>query len=113
MEKESFEDEDVAKVLNEHFIAIKVDREERPDIDEQYMLATQILTGRGGWPNSVWLTPDLRPWMAGAYFPKEQLITILNAVADYWKNRRPEVEQQADKLTQLVRTGRRCNVAAG
>jgi uncharacterized protein len=103
MEKESFEDEDVAKILNEHFIAIKVDREERPDIDEQYMLATQVLTGRGGWPNSVWLMPDLRPWMAGTYFPKEQLITILNAVADLWKNRRPEVEQQADKLTQLVR----------
>jgi uncharacterized protein len=102
MEKESFEDEDVAKILNEHFIAIKVDREERPDIDELYMLATQVLTGRGGWPNSVWLMPDLRPWMAGAYFPKEQLITILNAVDDIWKNRRPEVEQQADKLTQLV-----------
>jgi uncharacterized protein len=103
MEKESFEDEEVAKVINEHFVPIKVDREERPDIDELYMLATQVLTGRGGWPNSVWLTPDLRPWMAGAYFPKEQLITILNALSDLWKNRHPEVEQQAEKLTQLVR----------
>jgi len=60
-EVESFEDEEVAKVINEHFVAIKVDREERPDIDEQYMLATQLLTQRDGWPNSVWLTPDGKP----------------------------------------------------
>jgi uncharacterized protein len=103
MEKECFEIEEVAKILNENFVAIKVDREERPDIDEQYMLATQILTGRGGWPNSVWLTPNGRPWMAGAYFPKEQFIGILKVLADYWKNHRREIEQQADQLTQSIR----------
>jgi uncharacterized protein YyaL (SSP411 family) len=103
MEKESFEKEEVAEILNKHFIAIKVDREERPDIDEQYMLATQLLVGRGGWPNSVWLTSDGRPWMAGTYFPKEQFIRVLETLAGYWKNRRPEIEQQADQLAQVIR----------
>ncbi len=103
MEVESFENEEVAGILNEHFIAIKVDREERPDIDEQYMLATQLVTGRGGWPNSVWLTPDGRPWMAGTYFPKAQFIRILKTLSGYWKDRREEVEQQADQLAQAIR----------
>ena len=103
MEKECFEDEEVARVLNEHFIAIKVDREERPDIDEQYMLVTQLMTGRGGWPNSVWLTPDGRPWMAGTYFPKNEFIRVLNALSDYWENRRQDVEKQADRLARAVR----------
>ena len=103
MEVESFENEEVAGILNEHFIAIKVDREERPDLDEQYMLATQLMTGRGGWPNSVWLTPDGRPWMAGTYFPKAKFIRILETLAGYWKDRRKEVEQQADQLAQAIR----------
>jgi len=103
MEKESFEDEEVAAILNEHFVCIKVDREERPDIDEQYMLATQIMTGRGGWPNSVWLTPDGRPWMAGTYFPKPQFIEVLNTLNRYWENRRQELEQQADRLAGAIR----------
>ncbi|MBI1367109.1 MAG: DUF255 domain-containing protein [Planctomycetes bacterium] len=103
MEQQSFEDEEVAKILNEHFICIKVDREERPDIDEQYMLATQIMTGRGGWPNSVWLTPDGRPWMAGTYFPKQQFIQVLNTLQGYWTNRHPEIEQQADRLAEAIR----------
>lgn len=102
MEKQSFEDEEVAKILNKYFVSIKVDREERPDIDEQYMLATQLMTGRGGWPNSVWLTPDGKPWMAGTYFPKEQFINVLETLSGYWKNRRPEVEQQADRLAQAI-----------
>ncbi|MCH8315410.1 MAG: thioredoxin domain-containing protein, partial [Planctomycetes bacterium] len=103
MERESFEKEDVAKILNEHFIAIKVDREERPEIDEQYMLATQLVTGGGGgWPNSVWLTPDGRPWMAGTYFPREQFKQVLTQLAEIWKTRRPEVEQQADQLAQAI-----------
>src|SRR5690606_10728718 len=87
MERESFEDEAVAAVLNEHFIAIKVDREQRPDIDEQYLLATQLVTGRGGWPNSVWLTPDGRPWMAGTYFPRQQFKHILLQLSGVWKER--------------------------
>ena len=103
MERESFEREDVAKILNDHFIAIKVDREERPEIDEQYMLATQLVTGgAGGWPNSVWLTPDGRPWMAGTYFPREQFKQVLTQLAEIWKTRRPEVEQQADQLAQAI-----------
>ena len=73
MERESFEDESVAKLLNDNFIAIKVDREERPELDEQYMLATELLIGRGGWPNSLWLTPDHKPFLAGGYFPKAPL----------------------------------------
>ena len=103
MEVESFENEEVARILNEHFIAIKVDREERPDLDEQYMLATQLITRRGGWPNSVWLTPDTRPWMAGTYFPRAQFIRILTTLSGHWKNRRQDVEQQADQLAQAIR----------
>jgi len=102
MEKESFEDEEVAAILNEHYVAIKVDREERPDIDEQYMLATQIVTRRGGWPNSVWLTPDGRPWMAGTYFPKPQFMEILEHLARAWDQRRPEINQQADQLAAAI-----------
>jgi len=69
MEKESFEDEEIARYLNENYIAIKVDREERPDIDSIYMAAVQAMTGRGGWPMSVWLTPDRAPFYGGTYFP--------------------------------------------
>jgi uncharacterized protein YyaL (SSP411 family) len=99
MEKESFEDEAVAAVLNEHFIAIKVDREERPDIDGQYMLATQLGTGQGGWPNSVWLTPEGKPWMAGTYFSKEKFINLLEQLALIWKTRQAEMEAEANRLS--------------
>jgi len=98
MEVESFEDEEVAKVINEHFVAIKVDREERPDIDEQYMIATQLMTQRGGWPNSVWLTPDGKPWMAGTYFPKQRFISVLNQLHQFWVTRNADVLKQADAL---------------
>jgi uncharacterized protein len=103
MERECFEAIDAAEILNEGFISIKVDREERPDIDEQYMLAAQLITGRGGWPNSVWLTPDGRPWMAGAYFPRDQFIQILKRLGELWKNQRPVVEEQADNVTESIR----------
>jgi uncharacterized protein YyaL (SSP411 family) len=102
MERESFTNSDVAEIMNEHFISIKVDREQRPDIDEQYMLATQLMTGRGGWPNSVWLTTDGRPWMAGTYFPKEQFIRILESTAEIWRTRRKDVDGQADELAQAI-----------
>jgi uncharacterized protein YyaL (SSP411 family) len=69
MERESFENASIAGLMNERFINIKVDREERPDLDDIYMAATQLLTGQGGWPNSVFLTPDLMPFYAGTYFP--------------------------------------------
>ena len=102
MERESFVDEEVAAILNEHFVSIKVDRERRPDIDEKYMLATQLMTGRGGWPNSVWLTPKGKPWMAGTYFPKQQFMQVLNRLAAVWENQRQRVEQQADRMAQAI-----------
>jgi len=113
MEKQSFEDEEVAAVLNEHFVAIKVDREERPDLDEQYMLATQLVTGRGGWPNSVWLTPDGKPWMAGTYFPKPQFISVLTRLDDFWKNHRDEANQQADALASAITEAGNATALAG
>ncbi|WP_161604279.1 thioredoxin domain-containing protein [Roseiconus nitratireducens] len=102
MEVESFEDPEVAAVINEHFVPIKVDREERPDLDEQYMIATQLMTQRGGWPNSVWLTPDGRPWMAGTYFPKQRFIAVLKQLDEVWKNRRDDVQKQADMLAKAA-----------
>ena len=103
MAHESFEDEQVAAVMNEHFICIKVDREELPDVDEQYMLATQLMTRRGGWPNSVVLTPDGRPWFAGTYFPKDRFIPLLQELARVWKEQRPDVEEQANRLSEAIR----------
>jgi len=103
MEKDCFENQQAAKLLNEFFISIKVDREELPDIDEQYMLATQLITGRGGWPNSVWLTPDGKPFMAGSYYPLEQFTELLTNIKDAWKTHRKEVEQQAQQLTAKMR----------
>jgi len=102
MEKESFEDPEVAEIMNENYISIKVDREERPDVDEQYMLATQLVTGRGGWPNSVWLTPEGKPWMAGTYFPKPQFKQALRQMAGYWENQRKDVEAQAAQLASHI-----------
>ncbi|MEZ6129128.1 MAG: DUF255 domain-containing protein [Planctomycetaceae bacterium] len=103
MERESFEKEDVAQILNEHFVAIKVDREERPDVDEQFMITTQLVTGRGGWPNSVWLTPEGKPWMAGTYFPRDRFKQVLTQLAEIWKTRRDEVNRQADRLADAMR----------
>ncbi|MAE60408.1 MAG: thioredoxin [Planctomycetaceae bacterium] len=102
MAHESFEHEDVAAILNEHYVAIKVDREERPDIDAQYMMATQLATGRGGWPNSVWLTPDGRPWSAGTYWPRDQFKAILTRLAERWRDNRQEVEQMADRFATAI-----------
>ncbi|HYN19493.1 MAG TPA: DUF255 domain-containing protein [Thermoanaerobaculia bacterium] len=104
MERESFSSPEVAERMNRDFISIKVDREERPDIDEIYMAATQILTGQGGWPNSVFLTPDLKPFYAGTYFPPEERYgrpsfrTVLEGLSDAWHNRRQEVEMQSEEL---------------
>ena len=109
MEHESFERQDVAEILNKHFVAIKVDREERPDVDQIYMLATQVVTGRGGWPNSLWLTPDGKPWYAGTYFPREDrsgrpgFKTVLRRLAGLWRERRKDVLDQADKLAKALK----------
>jgi uncharacterized protein YyaL (SSP411 family)/cytochrome c biogenesis protein CcdA len=109
MAHECFEHSDVAELLNKHFVSIKVDREERPDLDEIYMHATQLIAGRGGWPNSVWLTPDGRPWFAGTYFPREDAAgragfkTILKRLNETWNNRREDVEVQANNLSNAIR----------
>jgi uncharacterized protein YyaL (SSP411 family) len=105
MEHESFENDAIARVLNENFIAIKVDREERPDLDQIYMNAVQMLTGHGGWPMSVFLTPDLKPFYGGTYWPPSGsrgmpgFDQILTAVIDAWKNRREQALTAADQLT--------------
>jgi uncharacterized protein len=105
MEHESFENEPIARYLNEHFVSIKVDREERPDLDQIYMNAVQIMTGRGGWPMSVFLTPDLKPFFGGTYWPPTPRMgmpgfeQVLIAVNDAWRNRREGVLQQAEELT--------------
>ncbi|HEX2252908.1 MAG TPA: DUF255 domain-containing protein [Thermoanaerobaculia bacterium] len=109
MERESFSDPRTAALMNREFVNIKVDREERPDLDEIYMTATQLLTGQGGWPNSVFLTPALAPFYAGTYFPPEDRYgrpgfrTLLTGLADSWRRRRDEVELQADELLRAMR----------
>ena len=105
MEHESFENEAIARVLNENFVAIKVDREERPDLDQIYMNAVQMLTGHGGWPMSVFLTPELKPFYGGTYWPPHSsrgmpgFDQILAAVIDAWKNRREQALNAAEQLT--------------
>ena len=94
MAHESFENGPIARLLNEHFIRIKVDREERPDLDQIYMEAVQMMTGRGGWPLSVFLTPALKPFFGGTYWPPRRrgglpgFEQVLQAVAEAWENRR-------------------------
>jgi len=109
MERESFSNPEVARVMNERFVNIKVDREERPDVDETYMAATQILAGQGGWPNSVFLTPELKPFYAGTYFPPDDahgrpgFPQVLAGLAGAWKTRRDEVTIQSDEVAQAMR----------
>ncbi|MBI4226761.1 MAG: thioredoxin domain-containing protein, partial [Candidatus Omnitrophica bacterium] len=109
MEKESFENPEVARIMNETVVAIKVDREERPDIDAIYMTAVQAMTGQGGWPLTVILTPDLQPFFGGTYFPKERrgglpgMTELLPAIAQAWRAKRSEVTQSAEQLTGLLR----------
>ena len=112
MEKESFENEGIARIMNERFINIKVDREERPDLDELYMNAVQVMTGSGGWPMTVFLTPDLVPFHAGTYFPPEDrggmpgFPKVLITVSDYYKTHQEEIKkmerQMKDTLHQIV-----------
>jgi uncharacterized protein YyaL (SSP411 family) len=105
MERESFEDEATAQIMNRHFINIKIDREERPDLDHIYMDALQAMTGSGGWPLNVFLTPDLKPFYGGTYFPPVRAYNraswkeILYGVADAFTKRRDEIEEQAMQLT--------------
>lgn len=98
MAHESFADNDVAAVMNANFVCIKVDREERPDLDAVYMSATVAMTGQGGWPMTCFLTPDGRPFFCGTYYPKDGFLQLLDAVADTWRHRRAEVEQASDEI---------------
>jgi uncharacterized protein len=108
MERESFEDEATAEIMNKHFINIKIDREERPDIDHIYMEAVQAIAGNGGWPLNVFLTPDTKPFYGGTYFPPVKAYNrsswkeVLHGVAQAWRERRTEIEAQADNLTEHI-----------
>ena len=119
MEHESFEDPDVGKFLADHFVSIKVDREERPDLDQIYMTAVQLLTRHGGWPMSVFLTPDLQPFYGGTYFPPEDRYgmpsfkRLIMALADAWKNRRAEIVGNAGKITEGIQEAMKLQVGAG
>jgi len=100
MERESFEDEGVAQLLNEHFVAIKVDREERPDLDEVYMAAVQLMTGRGGWPMSSFLTPEGKPFYGATYLPRTDFAELLRKVHDSWG--KPDERKQIDTMAARV-----------
>jgi hypothetical protein len=108
MERESFEDPEVAGRLNENFVAIKVDREERPDVDQVYMAVCQDLTGSGGWPLTIVMTPDKRPFFAGTYIPRENrfgrvgMLELLPLLAEYWRDRRPELDRVAESVATSV-----------
>src|SRR3954466_10540532 len=108
MEHESFEDPEVGKLLSDNFVSIKVDREERPDLDQIYMAAVQLMTGQGGWPMSVFLTPDLKPFFGGTYYPptdnygRPGFPRICQAVQDAWQNRRGEVVESCEQIVALL-----------
>jgi len=111
MEEESFEDEEIARLLNERYVAIKVDREERPDVDALYMTAVLALTGGGGWPMTVWLTPDRQPFYGGTYFPARDgergirmgFLTVLSKVNEVYRNEPGQVAASAESLTAHLR----------
>ena len=109
MAHESFENEDAAAVLNQHFVCVKVDREERPDVDRVYMTYVQALTGHGGWPLSAWLTPDLKPFYGGTYYPPEDrhgrpgFVSLLRSIAQAWGLEREKLVTEGDRVLQALR----------
>jgi uncharacterized protein YyaL (SSP411 family) len=119
MEHESFESAAIAAFLNDHFVSIKVDREERPDVDQVYMTFIQATTGHGGWPMSVWLTPELKPFTGGTYFPpvdvpgRPGFITVLRRIAELWKSDREQIEDKARSLLAALREAETEVVAPG
>lgn len=108
MERESFEDEEVAEYLKEHYVSIKVDREERPDIDHIYMTVCQAMTGQGGWPLTILMTPDQKPFYAGTYFPKGSkygrpgLMDLLTQINELWRNKRDKILETSEKVEQVI-----------
>ena len=109
MAHESFEDEATASVMNQLFVNIKVDREERPDVDAIYMDAVQAMTGRGGWPMTVFCTPTGEPFYGGTYYPRESFVKLMQAVDDAWRNKRDDLQQNVDALVEAV--GRTARIA--
>ena len=113
MAHECFEDDEVAAEMNRRFVNIKVDREERPDVDSIYMDAVQAMSGRGGWPMTVFLTPDGHPFYGGTYFPKPNFLSLMAAIDDVWVNRPDDVRQNVEALGNAIsrtahdRAGRR------
>src|SRR3954468_20803776 len=111
MERESFEDETTAGYMNKHFVPIKLDREERPDLDAIYMEACQAMTGQGGWPLNVFLTPEQVPFYAGTYFPPERMRgmpswrDVLAAVSDAWEKRRDEIRAGGERIARSLQGG--------
>ena len=112
MEREVFEQLDVAEYMNENFIAIKVDREQHPDVDATYMTALQMMTGRGGWPLSAWLTPDAKPFYAGTYFPKETFADLQSRVVTAWVQQEDTLRVEADKVAGALYEVNRLSAAA-
>src|SRR5438309_8429688 len=118
MERESFENRDIAELMNTNFVSIKVDREERPDLDGIYMQAVQAMTGSGGWPMTVFLTPDGTPFYGGTYFPPidrpnmPAFTRLLASIADAWQNRRADVLQSGSQLREHLQQTTRLTASA-
>jgi uncharacterized protein len=102
MAHESFEDGRIAELMNRHLVSIKVDREERPDVDAVYMTATQAMTGQGGWPMTVFMTPDREPFYCGTYYPREHFARLIEAISTAWQDHRGDVTGQARKITEAL-----------
>ncbi|XP_049320821.1 spermatogenesis-associated protein 20 isoform X2 [Astyanax mexicanus] len=119
MERESFEDEEIGKILSDNFVCIKVDREERPDVDKVYMTFVQATSGGGGWPMSVWLTPSLRPFIGGTYFPPRDssrrpgFKTILLRIMEQWQNNREALESSGERVVEALRKGTSISASPG
>jgi uncharacterized protein len=112
MERESFTDSHIASVMNDNFICIKVDREERPDVDQVYMDAVRLINGKGGWPLNCFALPDGKPFWGGTYFPPDQLIQVLERIAFLWKNKPDDVIGQAELLAEGIQE-QELNVTSG
>ena len=117
MAHESFEDKETAQILNKHFVSIKVDKEERPDIDSIYMSVCQALTGSGGWPTSIFMTYEQKPFFAGTYFPKSSgygmigFVDLLKSISEKWESERKELLKSADKIIEHIKTSTRGNIS--
>src|SRR3989441_7263829 len=113
MERESFEDENTARYLNEHFVSIKVDREERPDVDKIYMTFVQATSGHGGWPLNVFLTPELKPFYGGTYFPRDNghgrpsFLHLLQQIRQLWQTKRSQIVDSAADIHERLKMSAR------